>query len=465
MAERLPLTLFAYQGITKAATPLVGAIIKRRLKAHKEDPQRFQERRGRSNIRRPQGPLVWIHGASVGEVLAAAALVERLRAMGMRILLTSGTVTSAAIAAKRFPPDVIHQYVPFDAPSFVDAFLDHWQPNLALFIESDLWPNLIIHAAARRVPLVLINGRMSQRSFPRWSKLSKTIGAVLQRFDLCLTQSATDAERYTALGGRNVSVTGNLKLDVPAPPADPAKLERLVSLTRGRSVILASSTHPGEEEMLQSAHSKLAKFFPGLLFIIVPRHPHRGEGIARMIAAAGTQVALRSAGELPTPVTDVYVADTMGELGLFYRLAPIVFMGGSLVPHGGQNPIEPIKLGGAIVHGPHVFNFTEIYDALDRADGAKQVCNGGRAGQDLRSSVVASDRAAGDAQRGGSCRRRTRRRVGPHASCAAALSVAAQPRNGRAPCVSPRFGIAETPGYRSGSLRSQPCMAASPDVA
>lgn len=372
MAERLPLTLRAYRKLATAATPLAALIISRRLKAHKEDPKRFQERRGRSNVKRPQGPLVWIHGASVGEVLAAAALVERLRAVGMNILMTSGTVTSAAIVAKRFPPDVIHQYVPYDAPRFVERFLEHWKPNLALFIESDLWPNLIVATTARRVPMVLVNGRMSQRSFPRWQKMASTIGAMLQRFDLCLTQSAVDADRFAALGGRNVSITGNLKLDVPAPPADPAKLERLVSMTRGRPVIVASSTHPGEEEILQEVHSKLAKFFPGLLIIIVPRHPNRGEAIAKMIAAAGTQVALRSAGELPTPVTDIYIADTMGELGLFYRLASIVFMGGSLVPHGGQNPIEPIKLGGAIVHGPHVFNFTEIYDALDQTNGAKQ---------------------------------------------------------------------------------------------
>jgi 3-deoxy-D-manno-octulosonic-acid transferase len=321
---------------------------------------------------RPDGPLVWIHGASVGEVLAAAALIERLRALNIRILLTSGTVTSAAIVAKRFPADIIHQYVPYDSPRYVARFLDHWRPSLALFIESDLWPNLILSSAARRLPMVLINGRMSQRSFPRWRRITATISALLGRFDVCLAQSQVDADRFAALGSRNVITTGNLKLDVPAPPADAGKLERLMAVTRGRPIIVAASTHPGEENILLEAHRTLAAYFPSLLSVVVPRHPDRGEAIARDIAASGLQVGLRSREQLPTATTDIYVADTMGELGLFYRLAPIVFMGGSLVPHGGQNPIEAIKLGASIVHGPHTFNFTDVYEALDNAGGARQ---------------------------------------------------------------------------------------------
>jgi 3-deoxy-D-manno-octulosonic-acid transferase len=220
--------------------------------------------------------------------------------------------------------------------------------------------------------MVLINGRMSPRSFPRWRKFAGTISALLGRFDICLAQSQTDAERFAALGSRNVITTGNLKLDVPAPPADSAKLARLMTAVRGRPIIVAASTHPGEEELLLKAHRSLAGFFPSLLSVIVPRHPDRGEAIARMIAASGLQAALRSREELPTAATDIYVADTMGELGLFYRLAPIVFMGGSLVEHGGQNPIEAVKLGASIVHGPHVFNFTDVYEALDGAGGARR---------------------------------------------------------------------------------------------
>src|SRR3954464_8745290 len=372
MANSLPMTLRLYQKLSSAGVPFAPALINRRLKKGKEDPARIDERRGMSHDIRPHGPLVWIHGASVGEVLAAAALIERLRALGIRVLLTSGTVTSAAIVAKRFPSDIIHQYVPYDSPRYVARFLDHWQPSLALFIESDLWPNIILASAARRLPMVLINGRMSHRSFPRWRRISGTIAALLGRFEVSLAQSEIDAERFAALGRRNVVTTGNLKLDVPAPPADHARLERLMAVTRGRPVIVAASTHPGEDEILGEMHRELVTYFPSLLTVIVPRHPNRGEAIAAMIAASGLHVALRSHENLPTATTDIYVADTMGELGLFYRLAPIVFMGGSLVPHGGQNPIEAVKLGASIVHGPHVFNFTDVYEALDRAGGARQ---------------------------------------------------------------------------------------------
>jgi 3-deoxy-D-manno-octulosonic-acid transferase len=372
MSNSLPMTLRVYRKLSAVAAPLAPALIRQRLKQGKEDPARIGERRGITRDVRPRGPLVWIHGASVGEVLAAAALIERLRALNMRILLTSGTVTSAAIVAKRFPADIIHQYVPYDSPRFVARFLDHWQPSLALFIESDLWPNLILAGASRRLPMVLINGRMSPRSFPRWRRFATTISALLGQFEVCLAQSNVDAERFAALGSRNVVTTGNLKLDVQAPPADTGRLERLMALTRGRPVIVAASTHPGEEEILVDVHKALVSFFPSLLTVIVPRHAHRGEAIVRTIAVSGVQVALRSREELPNATTDIYVADTMGELGLFYRLAPIVFMGGSLVPHGGQNPIEAIKLGASIVHGPHVFNFSDVYEALDAAGGARQ---------------------------------------------------------------------------------------------
>src|ERR1700692_4359737 len=409
MANSLPMTLRFYQRLSAAAAPLAPALIKRRLKQGKEDPARVSERRGMSRDIRPHGPLVWIHGASVGEVLAGAALIEKLRALNIRILVTSGTVTSAAIVAKRFPADIIHQYVPYDSPRYVARFLDHWRPSLALFIESDLWPNLILSSAARRLPMVLINGRMSQRSFPRWRRVSGTISALLGRFDVCLAQSRTDAERFAALGCRDVVVTGNLKLDVQAPPADFTKLERLMSVTRGRPVIVAASTHPGEEEILLEAHRTLAGFFPTLLTVIVPRHPHRGEAVARTIAASGLRAALRSREELPTATTDVYIADTMGELGLFYRLAPIVFMGGSLVEHGGQNPVEAVKLGASIVHGPHVFNFSDVYDALDGAGGAKRAETQEALGEQLgrlladpaarNLSVAAAER--GGARRGG----------------------------------------------------------------
>jgi len=294
------------------------------------------------------------------------------------VLLTSGTVSSAQLAERRLPPCALHQFVPLDAPRYVTRFLDHWRPDLALLAESDLWPNLIMESAARDIPLILINGRVSERSFRRWRHLPETIGALLARFDLCLAQSADDAGRYAELGAPRISTTGNIKLDAPAPPVDGGALAALVAAIKGRPVIAATSTHPGEESALVEAHRKLRQTFPTLLTIVAPRHPERGQDIAALAREASLAAVLRANGGLPSADTDLYVVDTFGELGLIYRLAPIVFIGGSLVTHGGQNPIEAAKLGAAILHGPHVWNFAEIYAALDHAHGAEQVQDAGR---------------------------------------------------------------------------------------
>jgi len=375
-----PLTplLRAYQLLSTLATPLAPTLLARRLKRGKEDPARLDERYGASRIDRPRGPLVWVHGASVGELLAVGPLVERIRSKDFAVLCTSGTVSSAQVAEQRFPKTVIHQFVPIDAPRFVERFFDHWKPDLALFVESDLWPNLIITAKERNVPLILVNGRVSERSFNRWRIVPSTIGSLLRRFDLCLAQSAGHAARYRDLGAPRITTTGNLKLDVPEPPADAAALAALRAAVGDRPTIAAASTHAGEESALIEAHRRLRNTFPRLLTIIVPRHPDRGPGIVEIANAAGLSTTLRSRDAQPDRDDDIYVVDTMGELGLVYRVAPIVFVGGSLASHGGQNPIEPIKLGAAILHGPHVWNFGEIYAALDAAHGADLVADVGK---------------------------------------------------------------------------------------
>jgi 3-deoxy-D-manno-octulosonic-acid transferase len=373
VAERLPWTLRAYRGLASLATPLARVVLARRLRRGKENPARLSERRGEAKIARPPGPLIWAHGASVGEMLALIPLVEGLRARNFHVLVTSGTVTSARLAEERLPPGVVHQFIPLDAPRFTQRFIAHWRPNLALLAESDLWPNLIMSCNAAGIPMILVNGRLSERSFTRWRYLPKTIGRLLGSFDLCLMQSDADAERYSELGAPRVNMTGNLKLDVPAPPVDANKLATMRALLRQRPLIAAASTHPGEEAVIIDAHRRLRQSFPGLLTIIAPRHPERGPGVVEIATAAGLNAISRSRGLLPDRGTDVYVADTMGELGLIYRLAPIVFMGGSLVRHGGQNPIEAAKLGAAILHGPHVWNFADIYSMLDEANGAEEV--------------------------------------------------------------------------------------------
>jgi len=373
LPDRLPFALRLYQLASAAGSPAAPQVLARRLHRGKEHPERLSERRGEATQKRPAGPLIWVHGASVGEMLAVVPLIEKLCAQNFAVLVTSGTVTSATLAEQRLPDGALHQFIPLDAPRFVRRFLDHWRPDLALFVESDLWPNLILASAARRLPMIVVNGRLSERSFGRWRMVPGVIGALLSRFDLCLAQSAADAERYQQLGAPRVDCTGNLKLDVPAPPADQAVLQRLQDIIGTRPVVAAASTHPGEESAIIAAHRRLRTKFPSLLTVIAPRHPARGESIAEIAKAAGLPVARRSQRAQPMPDIGVYVADTLGELGLIYRLAPIVFMGGSLASHGGQNPIEAIRLGAAVLHGPHVWNFAEIYATLDDARGAVQV--------------------------------------------------------------------------------------------
>jgi 3-deoxy-D-manno-octulosonic-acid transferase len=373
LADSMPLTLSAYRIAAEAGTALAPWLLERRLARGKENPDRIAERRGEASAARPPGPLVWLHGASVGEFVAVLALVERIRARGFTALLTTGTVTSAELAAKRLPPGALHQFIPLDMPSFITRFLDYWRPDLALFVESELWPNLMLAASARHIPMVLVNGRMSERSYRRWRYFPKTVGTLLQRFDHCLVRSVSDAKRFGALGAPRISVSGNLKFDAPALPVDAGKFAALAEATRGRPVVAAASTHAGEESVVVDVHSRLKLACPDLLTIIAPRHPQRGAAIAELAATAGLRPALRSHGAYPTGEVDIYLFDTLGELGLIYQLAPIVFMGGSLIRHGGQNPIEAVRFGGAILHGPHVSNFAEIYEELDRAGGAALV--------------------------------------------------------------------------------------------
>lgn len=375
MRDRLPPALRFYRLASIAGAPVGPRLLAWRLKRGKEHPERLAERRGEPGLPRPEGPLIWVHSASVGEMLAVVPLIERIRAQDFAVLVTSGTVTSAALAEQRLPPGAVHQFIPLDAPRYVGRFLDHWRPDLALFVESDLWPNLILACTQRAIPMILVNGRLSQRSFSRWLLIPGTIAALLKRFDLCLTQSAADAERYGQLGAPRISSIGNLKLDVPAPPVDQSSLRKLKSMIDARVVVAAASTHAGEETAILAAHRRLRAKCPSLLTIIAPRHPVRGPGIEEIAKVAGLSTALRSRGELPTPDVDVYIADTLGELGLIYRLAPIVFMGGSLASRGGQNPIEAIRLGAAVVHGPHVWNFAEIYETLDAAHGAELIAD------------------------------------------------------------------------------------------
>jgi 3-deoxy-D-manno-octulosonic-acid transferase len=363
-----------YRIVTAALAPVVPVFLRRRILRGKEHSERSDERLGHAARPRPEGMLVWVHGASVGECVAALPLIDALvKRTGCKVLVTSGTVTSAKVMSERLPPDAIHQFVPIDTPAATARFLDHWKPQIGLFVDSDIWPNLVLGARERGVRLALVNARMTQRSFDKWRLVKATAGALMDAFDACLAQDEEIAARFRALGAHDVRVVGGLKADAPVLPADADKLAALREAVGGRPILLAAQTHQGEEETILPARDALHRKFPDLLTVIVPRHPERRQDIVML---CGTRtVGLRSRGENPRPDTAVYIADTMGELGLFYRLARFCFVGGSLIRHGGQNPLEPAKLSCGVLAGPHTFNFTQAYEAVFKAQGAGLVDN------------------------------------------------------------------------------------------
>lgn len=364
----------AYKALTHALTPFAPLGLAWRRRHGKEDTARLHERMGAPATRRPKGLLAWVHGASVGEGIALLPLITRLRERGFLVLLTTGTVASARILADRLPDGVLHQYAPLDLPRYMRRFLDHWSPDIVLLAESELWPNLLMETEARGIPLVLVNARMSQRSYARWKRAPRSIRALLGPIDLCLAQSVADASRLIDLGAARVQVSGNLKYDVPALPADPEEVAHLHAVLGARPVWLAASTHEGEERIALAIHKALLLRFPDLVTIVAPRHAARGPDIEKQAAQYAVEMARRSAGQdIRSTGPQFYIADTMGELGLFYRLAGVVFVGKSLAGGGGQNPIEPAKLGAAILHGPDVSNFADVYAEFTRRGGARQV--------------------------------------------------------------------------------------------
>jgi len=370
------LSLKAYRALTSLAVPFAPLILAWRTRRGKEEPDRRSERYGRASAPRPKGFLAWFHASSVGEANAALPVIETIAAERpeVRMLLTTATVTSAQLDRSRLPKNVLHQYVPLDNKSYVQRFLHHWRPDLAVLVESEIWPNLVLETKGEGIPLLLINGRMSSSSFKRWRRRPGLSRPLFSAFDLVLAQNDSLAERFAQLGVARTLDVGNLKADAPPPPADLPGKRRLAAAISGRIVWLAASTHPGEEELVAEAHKKMKQDQPTLLTIIVPRHPERGKPIAEALGA-NLRVALRSEGQLPEASTDIYVADTIGELGLFYALSPIAFVGGSLIERGGQNPVEPIKLGAAVLTGPNWQNFRDSYTELLKASGCKEVGN------------------------------------------------------------------------------------------
>jgi 3-deoxy-D-manno-octulosonic-acid transferase len=365
----MTLALALWAGLTRVSAPALRIMLRRRVARGREIAARLPEREAIDATPRPEGRLIWVHAASLGETVSILPVLAVLALEPGTILLTTGTVTSQALVARRLPDlalsgRVIHRFVPLDVPAWAARFLDHWRPDAAGFVESEIWPNILRAAARRGIPLMLINARLSARSLGRWRMAPRTARMILGWFSAIQPQSTLDGDRFALLGAPRVLPAGNLKLAAPPLPADHQALSHLTSLIGGPAWV-AASLHRGEDELVLAVHRRLSATHPGLLTIIVPRHPDRGEAIAALAGGAPR----RSLGQPPPRGGGVWIADTVGELGLVYRLAPLAFVGGSLVQHGGQNPAEPARLGRAVAVGPNTANFADMVTLL-RGGGA-----------------------------------------------------------------------------------------------
>jgi 3-deoxy-D-manno-octulosonic-acid transferase len=360
------LGLILYRGVTALAEPLAGGVLRGRAKRGKEDARRLPERLGYAGVARPEGPLVWLHAASVGESLSILPLVQRLRAErpGTAVLVTSGTVTSAELLARRLPDGAIHQFAPVDAPGVARRFLVHWRPDLAVFVESELWPNLLLGAKKRGARLALLSARITEDSAAGWRRAPAAARTLLGGFDLILAQDAASAVRLEQMGGRPEAVA-NLKLVGEPLTADAKAVAALRKAVGKRPAVLAASTHPGEEELIASAVPE------GALLIVAPRHPERGEAVEAALQGLGLTTARRSQHQPIHTATNAYIADTLGEMGLLFSVADVAVMGGGFSPGiGGHNPLEPARLGVPVVSGPETFNFAEVYADMAHAGAA-----------------------------------------------------------------------------------------------
>jgi len=362
-----------YRGLGNVLYPFMGPVLRARARRGKEDRSRRYERYGYPSADKPAGPIIWVHAASVGESLVVLPLIEHMSSLGLSTIMTTGTVTSAQMVRSRLSKGAYHQYVPLDLKPALVRFLDHWQPDVAIFTESDIWPMTILELTQRHIPRLLVNARMSDRSFSRWKGAPSVADALFENFSLVIAQSDQDAERFLELGARPVKVSGNMKVDNETVEVDETELARFRKIIGERPVWAAVSTHAGEENACGRIHTRLVPAFSDILTIIVPRHPDRADQIAEELRYTGLKVARRSAKELPSSDMDIYLADTIGEMGLFLRLANVAFVGKSLLAKGGQNPLEPAHTGTAIVSGRNVQNFRDSYSKLLEAGAVRLV--------------------------------------------------------------------------------------------
>ena len=371
--------IIIYRLLTFLCLPFIFLIFLYRLTMNKEDRIRISERLGKARHARPVGPIIWIHCASVGESLSTLALVNKIIAdyKNIHILITTGTITAAKILSKKIPKRTIHQYVPIDLTIAVKQFLKFWKPDLALWIESELWPKLVTETQKTQAPMILLNGRVSEKSYRIWKIFPSFIKKLLSSFDICLGQSNVEEEKLKSLGAKNVAYMGNLKFGAKKLSLDEGEYQTLKKNLKNRTVWLAASTHPHEEKIIGSIHLKLKSYFENLLTVIVPRHPSRGNAIGKILKGNGLNISQRSKHDTIERETEIYLADTIGELALFYKLSDVVFLGGSLKEHaGGHNPLEPSHFLCALVVGPGIKNFNEVFQEFFTSNAAIQIKNG-----------------------------------------------------------------------------------------
>lgn len=361
--------LYIYRIVMFLLKPFVRPFLSfRRMKGlETKDRKRKKERFGIASVKRPDAKIVWFNAASVGETNSIIPMVEEIlkKFSDVYVLITTTTLTGSEVVAKKLAgKNVIHQFLPIDRRAYVNSFFRYWKPSLGFFVDSDFWPNLLLSAKKNDIPLVLLNGRISDKSFKKWEKNLDFSNALMDAFVLGFGKSEEDRERIAKMGIKDTVCVGNLKYAVPPLSYDKNELEKLKEKVGKRHIFVVSSTHSGEEEMCLTAFMTIKRRFPDVLMVIAPRHPSRGEEIKELVEMNGLTAALRSCGDDITKTTDIYIANTMGELGLFYSLTNIAFVGGSLIKWGGHNPMEPARLHNVVLSGKHVHNFKETYDLL-----------------------------------------------------------------------------------------------------
>lgn len=357
-------------------TPLIGLLLWYRVKNHKEDSKRIKERWGVATKERPKNKLVWIHAASVGEMVSTGPLIEVMQKhKGFSVLLTSGTVTSATLFKRQYKnANVIHQYVPLESYFAIRRFLKHWKPDLAIFVESEFWP-CILDETSKVTKIISLNTRLSDQSFKRWKQCNFLFANIVRTFSVFMPQSMNDYRRLSALGVRHLYYAGNMKYTVPSLLANAYELGLFKEMLADRKVVLFISTHPGEEEMIVKIYEFLRHKIKDLFFIIAPRHPARTDQVLQLIRDYGYNVVIKSRAGTNLSEKQFFVADSIGEMGTLISLAPISVVCGTFVNIGGHNPIEAAKLKSAVVIGPYVSKQKEICDEFKSKEAAIFVKN------------------------------------------------------------------------------------------